>query len=432
MDLFSRFRTRILWRINEIRRREMLRIRLALEPETPKLAESVAPPALIHTLPTELIIEVFLFALEDTRWSPVDLQHLALVCKYWRDIILSTPHFWHVFDSRHGRQACPLVLTRNRIGPLDIHMAGREAPWYNTDLIPQLIQLITPESQRIRSLHFTVHPNTPYFQPFFETISLPSLTSLTVSVWPETLVPVPIHIGDGAPFRHLSLDSVTIPWDTPRLHGLEVLSLSNLHIGTPTLAQLHHVLCSAPSLRHLSLHKWKPRLVPGYMTAEEITPITLPVLTTVEGQGLSELINLCVLSMLDLPPLRKVRWIGEDILTFGWVPPLLQLSARCIKASPELVIICKSSGSIWTLNITSKRWTNTPVEEDAVEPCTSVDLRIRTGNVSGLVKQVAMLLNDCNAVLFETNSKDAAKSARKQFSRSGAFFEVNLSPPSRF
>ncbi|KAG8949339.1 hypothetical protein FRC00_008186 [Tulasnella sp. 408] len=383
-------------------------------------------------LPAELMIEVLLFALEDTRWSPVDLQRLASVCKYWRDMILGTPGFWHVFDSRHGHQACPLVLARNRIGPLDVHMAGREAPWYNTDLIPQLIQLITPESQRIRSLHFTVHPNTPYFQPFFETISLPSLTSLTVSVWPETVVPVPIHIGDGAPFRHLSLDSVTIPWDTPRLHGLEVLSLSNFHHSTPTFEQLHRILCSTPFLRHLSLCNWKPRSPRDYLTAEEITPITLPLLTNLEIRSLLERNNLSLLSMLDLPSLRKVHWVGENVLLLEWVPQLLRLSALCIKSSPELVISCRLSGSIWTLNITSKRWTNTPVEKDSVEPRPSVDLRIKkAGNVSALVEQVAMLLSDCNEVLFETNSEQAAKSARKQFLRSGAFFKVNVSPPPR-
>ncbi|KAG9048409.1 hypothetical protein FS837_012923 [Tulasnella sp. UAMH 9824] len=150
--------------------RAIILIQLAIWPEIPKAAAPpyptheaptelmigtvAAPPALIHKLPTELMIEILLSALEGTDWSANDLQHLASVCKYWRDIILDDSHFWRVVDSRHSRYSWPFVLRRNRAGPLDVHIRGREGRQYNIDIIAPLLRLITPESQRIRSLSF--------------------------------------------------------------------------------------------------------------------------------------------------------------------------------------------------------------------------------------------------------------------------------------
>ncbi|KIO30417.1 hypothetical protein M407DRAFT_20482 [Tulasnella calospora MUT 4182] len=407
-------------------------LRLAIWLEILKLAGAAAPPALIHKLPTELIIEILLSAFEDTFRSPTHLQPLASVCKYWRHIILSVPRFWHVIDTSHGRHSCPLVLRRNRVGPLDVYIRGSEASRSNTDLILRLIPQIALESQRIHSLNFTVHPGASYFQRFFQTTSLPSLTSLTVAVKPQTTVPFSIHIGDGAPFRHLNLDGVTIPWTTPRLHGLETLSLSNLHHDIPTIAQLHHILSSTPFLRYLSISNWNAQLMPGYWTTQEISPVTLPLLTDVEVRSLPEVIHPRLISMFNLPSLKNVVWMAVDPRDWPLEPgpALLRMSAQCIKASPEIVI----SGLrwSWSLNITSKKWTNTPIRRDAVEPCNSVNLSIRTKHVLRLMRQLAALLNGSHSVLFETDSKNSARRVRKLFLRSGVFFQFSISRPQGF
>lgn len=392
------------------------------------------PPTLIHKLPTELTVKILLSALEGTVWSPTDLQRLASVCTSWRNIILSTPRFWHcVIDSNHGRNSCPLVLKRNWLGPLDLCIRGCDTRRCNTEVIFHLIRLITPESRRIRSLSFAVKSNPLYFQQFFETTPLPSMTSLFVSAIPRNGSPVSIHIGDGVPLHHLRLDNVAITWDTPRLRGLETLSLSNLNQDTPTIAQLHHILSSTPALRRLSLFNWKAQLTPGYRTIHEISPITLPFLTDVKVRGLPEEVRTRLLYMLQLPSLRNFTWMDAEDLD-GWTvaesgrPLVLRMSAQCIRPSRELAISCEWSGLIWTLGITSKRWTNTPMEKDTVESCTSVDLRIKASNVSDLVELVVTLLSDCKAVLFETNCEQAAESFRKQLSRPGTFFAVKLSP----
>ncbi|KAG8961307.1 hypothetical protein FRC00_012615 [Tulasnella sp. 408] len=220
-----------------------------------KRGVAAAPLASIHQLPAELIIEILLSALEGTVWDPKSLQRLASVCKDWRDIILSNPRFWTVIDTRHGRYSSTLVLKRNRVGPLYVNLRDREGRRHNTNIISHLVRLLSPESRRIRALNFEVNAGTPYFRSFFETTSLPSLTHLTVSVIPQTAVPVFINI-DCGPLRYLSLDNAAIRWDTALLYDLETLSLSKLNQDTPTIAQLHHILSSTPFLRELSIASW--------------------------------------------------------------------------------------------------------------------------------------------------------------------------------
>lgn len=370
--------------------------------------------------------------------SPADLESLTSVCSSWRDIILKSPRFWHAIDSRHGLHSCLIVLTRSRPGPLDVCLRGYEAPWYRTDLILYLTRLITPESSRIRSLHFTVGPGTPTFQPFFQTASLSSLTSLTARVMPETHVPVSIHVSSGVPFRHLDLSSVSIPWETPRLHGLEILSLSNLHRNSPTMTQLHHILRSSPFLRKLSLDNWKPPSMPGdwqvpghrSWTTEEISPIFMPRLASVEVQTIPDTIHSGLLSMLTVPSLKKVLWTGADDVTFASGPALLRMAAQCIKASPELVITWDRRSRM--MSIVSEKCTSTSEQQVPVEACNLVNLSIETSNISGLIEQVAKQLNSSNSILLTTNSKHEVKRFRELLLHSGALFEVNLSMWARF
>ncbi|KAG9048407.1 hypothetical protein FS837_012921 [Tulasnella sp. UAMH 9824] len=445
MDLYQFLMKPVGW-IAKIWWGYILPIQLILWIETLKLdvgqdlhkhPEPVVPapcpaPALIHKLPTELVTEILLSTSKGTGWSPSELQGLASVCKYWRDIILSIPHFWQVIDTRHGRYSWPLVLKRNRIQPLDVRIRGHETLWFGTDPVPQLLQLITPESTRIHSLHFTAKPNTPYFQPFFENTSLPSLISVSASVIPATSVPAAIHIGDGVPFRQLHLNSVAIPWDTPRLQNLEFLSLLNLHHNAPTIDHIRHILRSCPFLQYLSLCNWHATGSPGSGVAQETSPITLPLLENLEVRSVPEDIRSALLSMLDLPAPREVRWIGANDSMFASGPPLLRMSAQCIKASQELVIRCTRQRQDWILSITSNRWTKTPVREDVVDPSKSVDLSIKTRNLFGLLWQVAPLLNNLNSVLFETDSERAANRAKKLFSYFDVFFVAHVARTGRF
>ncbi|KAG8961308.1 hypothetical protein FRC00_012616, partial [Tulasnella sp. 408] len=166
------------------------------------------------------------------------------------------------------------------------------------------------------------------------------------------------------------------------------------------MAQLYHILRSSPFLRHLCLRNWKPPSMPGdwpipghrSWTTDEISPpLSMPRLASVEIQNLPDAIHADLLSMLDLPSLKKVLWNGVDDVTFASGPPLLRTGAQCITASPELVVTWDRRSRI--MSIVSNKWTGTSMLQDTVEARNSVNLSIETSSISGLIEQVAKLLN---------------------------------------
>ncbi|KAG8944473.1 hypothetical protein FRC04_001785 [Tulasnella sp. 424] len=126
--------------------------------------------------------------------------------------------------------------------------------------------------------------------------------------------------------------------------------------------------------------------------------------------------------MLDLPALREVIWIGPNGPTSG--STLLHRSAQCIKASPGLLLDWDKRSRTLDIKSNYERRSDIFTPDDA----SMVILSIRNlENLSGLMKQVARLLNESSSVRFETNSKRAAKRARKFFKRSRGVFEFHIS-----
>ena len=54
----------------------------------PRRRRAVRPPAKVHIIPVEIFTEIFLFAIQT---NPRSQRNLMLVCRRWRDIMLSTP-----------------------------------------------------------------------------------------------------------------------------------------------------------------------------------------------------------------------------------------------------------------------------------------------------------------------------------------------------
>lgn len=366
----------------------------------------------------ELLIQILLYALPKD-WSAGDLQLLASVCKYWHNIILTTPRFWRVVDSRRGRYSLSQALRHNKAGPLDIRIWGREGFSQDHDSISQLIQLITSESRRICSIYFDTY-RQQYFQPLFENVSLPSMDELTVMTWPVASVPTSIRLGDGVPLRYLHLSSVTIPWDLPRLSGLKVLTLWNLDRHFPTSTQLYHILTSTRSLERFSFLHWKSDPNTEYPGHKEIAPIKLPLLTSVEVRRIPEPIKAHILSMLDNLVLEDVVWTSVQDMDSGYT--LLRWSSTAIKVSQELVVRWHSWSQ--TLDIGSREWKETSTLQMSRRP---VDLSIQEiQNPSEFIEEFAKLLSKSNSVVLETDSTEVATRARTAFERSRAAFSIPI------
>ena len=97
--------------------------------------------AVVDHLPPELLIEMFVFCTEDLSNGLVPLT-LARVCRYWRDVSLSSPRIWQclVLDDRRkveaSRAQAELWLSRSGQLPLYVHV--------NLESKDNLLPLLSP------------------------------------------------------------------------------------------------------------------------------------------------------------------------------------------------------------------------------------------------------------------------------------------------
>lgn len=160
----------------------------------------------------ELLIEILLMALDDTERSTEDLRRLASVCRYWRDVIVKTLQFWMFIDIHHGKGSWSQVLSRNPAGPLDVRIWGyRGFYWRDADRFRDFVNLLKPESKRIRSIDSKVPLHSAYIPRFLNGAPFPMLSDIKMIISPPPWTPYLFNVGDGVPFQHLELSGVVIP-----------------------------------------------------------------------------------------------------------------------------------------------------------------------------------------------------------------------------
>ncbi|KAM5545494.1 hypothetical protein V8D89_000532 [Ganoderma adspersum] len=111
----------------------------------------------VNSLPNELFIEIFLLAeprpignggetriiLPDTAsWAP-----LMLVCRHWRDVILSTPRLWRVIKVRESLKWAELAVSRSQNATLGITFWGKTS-------VTASLPILWPVAERIVALNF--------------------------------------------------------------------------------------------------------------------------------------------------------------------------------------------------------------------------------------------------------------------------------------
>ncbi|KAG8892177.1 hypothetical protein FRB99_002904 [Tulasnella sp. 403] len=74
--------------------------------------------AMVHSLPLEIIAEVFHFVLWKSDPYPATLHQLAQVCVRWRDLILFHPPFWAIIDEAFGERWAEWAVKRAKNVPL--------------------------------------------------------------------------------------------------------------------------------------------------------------------------------------------------------------------------------------------------------------------------------------------------------------------------
>ncbi|KIO28007.1 hypothetical protein M407DRAFT_231481 [Tulasnella calospora MUT 4182] len=374
----------------------------------------------------ELLIVVLLMALSDAKWFPGGMRRLASVCKYWRDVIVSTSQFWRIIDTRHGRRAWSRVLRKNPEGLLDIRIGGYDLGGRSWEFN----HLIKPELKRIRSISLA---GPPYFrdpQYFLNMGSLPLLSDVTILMSIDMYNTPPVfEAGDGVPFQHVHLAGVVIPWDSPRLGGLESLTIWGIdHRKGLSFSGLHHVLSSSPRLRRLSLFKWT---FESFSQAQTLPTIKLPSLMSLVISGISEPMNNRLLSMIEAPGLMNICWLSVRGSSSG--AALLDLSKRCIRRSTELVL----HWTAWSkrLVIRSEPWLDRPGLSEPSPSQVNKTVHIGIDGIeepSHFMGSIAPLLNPSSKVLFKTDSEELISSVADTLRSSGAAVDIRLSKIIRY
>ena len=120
---------------------------------------------LIHRVPNELLIQIFRY-LPHTPWSrrnangqPLWLDlgwpGLMLVCRHWRDLLVSTPAFWKEVNLRRQTNWTNLCISRSAESPINVHVESNCSLRYFNDCI-------RPHVHRFKDFYFSSDlPNTP-------------------------------------------------------------------------------------------------------------------------------------------------------------------------------------------------------------------------------------------------------------------------------
>lgn len=285
-----------------------------------------APSTSIHSLPPELLIEIFLFS--SLSGAPFTPLVICAVCKLWRNISLASPKAWQLIIVDESLRCISSVRTQAelwiaRSAPLPFHVDVELADF---ELLLPIMSCFLPHISRWMDCRLSYQGRTTYTRLSDLTLAAPRRILHHLDV--RLRVPFDADGGDDDNiffscgtnnFRHVSMKitAFTLPsseFISP-LHftSLDITESSFNH--TVRSPELLSFLVRCPNLEHFYLH--------GVSYEESIldaSPIvvTLPRLHTL----LLDLVCIqrSVLSHLHLPALRELhlRHLNMDVSLDGY------------------------------------------------------------------------------------------------------------------
>ncbi|OBZ73194.1 hypothetical protein A0H81_07322 [Grifola frondosa] len=287
----------------------------------------------VHSLPAELLIKIFkdvpgpVMDVDITMWQSScqktsDLIPLTLVCRQWRDVVVSAPE---LRLSICGRISW-LLLSQSR-DPAQTFVTS----WKR---IPPVKLLHSDAVSRIRELHWTL--NLDYSMPahvLFEK-HVPLLEFFTLRRGGSDSLEFPsgrMFKGATPRLKYMCIDGVRwLPCNLNKFPALTHISLSRIRYEPPEsmLKDLLVLLKNTPNLEDLVLEECS--FPEGYVPARAIPLRRLRILTVSDSWGPCDVINLLSHLTLDCnvaitvnistPPFfalapRLLRWMADIVGT---------------------------------------------------------------------------------------------------------------------
>jgi hypothetical protein len=202
----------------------------------------------ISRLPNELVEAIFdlhvTWMYKERYCSAVLFLAYTHVCRWWREIALSSPRLWRYIDVCRPTLALTLLPRARSSVPLSVVSSSSEMLRYYLRLHPYATRISEVD---IDLWHLDIR------QLFRIGDSYPKLSSLRVISRRHGGVDDDVELYCDLPsLRRLSLDGVSVRWSS--LVGLTHLSVSDLCIAhAPSISQIHIVLQNSPLLESLAL-----------------------------------------------------------------------------------------------------------------------------------------------------------------------------------
>ncbi|KIO18966.1 hypothetical protein M407DRAFT_31370 [Tulasnella calospora MUT 4182] len=212
-----------------------------------QLHPASAQTAGIELLPPEILETILLLTFDPWEWHPTQSTNLALVCRTWHCIVISSNLFWPRISSCHRIEVSQQVLKLNDRGHIIVEVDEKTALGSDTKAF---LALARPQIHRWSTLFFSGY----YQEALFNAVGTEGskienlLVEVDYGVGPRQT----ITLGVGPPLRHLALLSVSLNWSTDRLRSLRSITLGSVRRG-PTLVEFHAFLSSSKALEILYL-----------------------------------------------------------------------------------------------------------------------------------------------------------------------------------
>ncbi|KAK0203752.1 hypothetical protein DFS33DRAFT_829049 [Desarmillaria ectypa] len=310
--------------------------RRALEVKEFELEASRHP---VNWLPIELLVDIFLFFVEDDN-SAFLLTH---VCQKWRGVALTTPRLWTCISTRSTQWNSNLValaLERSCGCLLDVALDDHIT---DPSAISLHLETCNGHHKRIRSC--TMHaPEFLSVQKLATTMNqLPCvhLRSLSLSVMTKNPIPLGTIVGLSSdikfaiPLVHLSLTKVPLTFLSQHLlTNVVTLTMSYPPTARLMLTDLTSFLSFMPGLEELVL--LNTSFVPP---PSVVQVIKLPSLRCIEWSYPREALILQLFSALEVPALQRLDlWIDSPNPRYHTSQPTTNV---CILPSlEELLVQC--------------------------------------------------------------------------------------------